>query len=68
MNFLTWLNEPDEDTEWLPEWARRDDAVIWLATRNLSFRCNVFEAETNGYRRALARKARRIYEGEHDGE
>ncbi len=33
------------DSSILPSWARHNPAVVWLAKRDLGYRCNVMDAD-----------------------
>lgn len=43
----------------MPEWAKNNEHLFWLCERDLSFRRDVFAAETEQYRRFLSRIARK---------
>jgi len=45
----------------LPRWTQSHKAVVWLAERDLAFRCNVCTAKATNYRRALIRQAEEVY-------
>ena len=45
------------DPKTLPRWAQKHPAVVKLAARDLSFRCNIFNATHKDYQNTLIRQA-----------
>jgi|GEM_PF-6270567 len=44
----------------LPKWAQRHPEVVKVAMSNLAYRCDVYNATTNQWKRFLMREASRI--------
>lgn len=45
----------------LPEWAKKNPAVVEFCKKDLGFRVSVIEAETPAMRQRLIKEAERIY-------
>jgi len=59
MPYFTPTIQVEFDPKSLPTWARRNKAVVELSKRDLAFRVNVHDAQTQPMRRVLIRQAER---------